>query len=288
MTLRRSTILFASLLTLNTAVLAAPAAKVNDTTISDQEVEQVVRSNPALAQSPQGKQIALDSLINAELLYQQAKAQHLEEETEVKSAVAAATRQILINAATARYLRGNAVSDAALRERYNKMVQAMPKDKDQYQIRHIMVKTREEADTIRRQLKRGTPFAELATQSLDVNTARKGGELGWVFPSTLVPEVRAEVEKMRPGQLSAPIQTAQGWDVLEVMDKHPVTVPAFETVKEQVRAQLQQEALQRYLAELRNKANVTITAQPPKPSAGSGGASQPQPTKPSFGGDRGQ
>jgi len=262
MTLRRSAILLTSLLTFNTPVPAATVAKVGDVTISDQQVEQLLKSNPALAQSPQGRQLALNILISQELLYQQAKAQRLEGDAEVKTAIDGATRQILVNASQVRYLREHPVSDAAVRERYNQIINTMPKDQEEYRIRHILVKTKGEADDIQKQLKRGKSFADLASQSLDVNAARQGGELGWIMPSFLVPEIKAEVERMKPGQTSAPIQTTQGWDIVQVMDKRRAQAPTFETVKEQLRAQLQQAALQQYVQELRNKGNVVVTDQP--------------------------
>lgn len=284
MRFRQLRTLFAALLMLNTAVvLAAPAAKVNDVTISDQQVEQLLKTNPSLAQSPQGRQVAVDILVSQELLYQQAKAQRLDTDAEVKTAMDAANRQILINAAQMRYLREHPVSDATVRERYNQIVNNMPKDQQEYRIRHIMVKTREEADDIQKQLKRGKSFTDLASQSLDVNTARRGGELGWILPSFLVPEIRSEIEKMKPGQTSAPIQTAQGWDIVQVMDKRPAQTPSFETVKEQLRTQLQQAALQQYVQELRTKGNVVVTNQPQSGTAPtgtgktSGGTSSPQP-----------
>jgi len=281
MILRRPAILLASLLTFNTTVLAATVAKVGDVTISDQEVEQLLKSNPTLAQSPQGRQLAVDILVSQELLYQQARAQHLETDAEVKKAIDAATRQILINASQMRYLREHPVSDAAVRERYNQIINTMPKDQQEYRIRHIMVKTREEADDIQKQLKKGKSFSDLATRSLDVDTARQGGELGWIMPSFLVSEIRVEVEKMKPGQTSAPIQTAQGWDIVQVMDQRRAQTPSFEAVKEQLRAQLQQAALQQYVQELRNKGNVVVT-QPQSGTAptGTGRASGVTPSPP--------
>ena len=260
MILRRSNLLLASLLSLSFTfpVVAAPAAKVNDATISDQEVDQILKSNPALAQNPQGRQFVINTLVNNELLYQKAKAQRLDNDAEVKTAIDAATRQILINAAIARYVRENPISDAAVRQRYNQLVQNMPKE--EYRIRHIMVKTQDEADNLIKRLQRNKKaFATLAAQSLDTGTAGKGGELGWVAPNFLLPEIAAEVLKLKPGQIGGPIQTPQGWDVIEVMDQRAAKAPRFGEAKDQVRAQLQQEAIQKYLIELRNQAKVTTS-----------------------------
>ncbi len=284
MLLHRSNLLLASLLSLSFTlpVVAAPAAKVNDATIPDQEVDQILKSNPALAQNPQGRQFVINTLVNNELLYQKAKTQRLDNDAEVKTAIDAATRQILINAAIARYVRENPISDAAVRQRYNQLVQNMPKE--EYRIRHIMVKTQDEANDLIRRLQRNKKaFATLAAQSLDTGTAGKGGELGWVAPNFLLPEIAAEVIKLKPGQIGGPIQTPQGWDVIEVMEQRTAKAPRFDEAKDQVRAQLQQEAIQKYLVELRNQAKVTLSdaAAPQNVPAKTPAASTPAATNPS-------
>ena len=284
MLLHRSNLLLASLLSLSFTlpVVAAPAAKVNDATIPDQEVDQILKSNPALAQNPQGRQFVINTLVNNELLYQKAKTQRLDNDAEVKTAIDAATRQILINAAIARYVRENPISDAAVCQRYNQLVQNMPKE--EYRIRHIMVKTQDEANDLIRRLQRNKKaFATLAAQSLDTGTAGKGGELGWVAPNFLLPEIAAEVIKLKPGQIGGPIQTPQGWDVIEVMEQRTAKAPRFDEAKDQVRAQLQQEEIQKYLVELRNQAKVTLSdaAAPQNVPAKTPAASTPAATNPS-------
>jgi len=44
--------------------------------------------------------------------------------------------------------------------------------------RHILVKTQEEAETIKRQLAGGADFASLAKKHSLCNSAKKGGDLG--------------------------------------------------------------------------------------------------------------
>lgn len=60
------------------------------------------------------------------------------------------------------------------------------------------------------QLHQGAQFASVARQFSADSTAANGGDAGWLTEGELDPEVRAAVEQMRPGSLSAPIAVKDG------------------------------------------------------------------------------
>jgi peptidyl-prolyl cis-trans isomerase SurA len=68
----------------------------------------------------------------------------------------------------------------------------------------------EEANQLIAQLHQGAPFQNVARQFSNASTAANGGDAGWVTAGELDPEVRAAVDEMRPGSLSAPIPTKNG------------------------------------------------------------------------------
>ena len=80
---------------------------------------------------------------------------------------------------------------------------------------------RRSADRIVEQLRRGAPFAALAQQFSQGQTAKNGGDLGWVLPGSLDPAVDAAVEKMPLRQASEPIRTPSGWHIVYVVDRRP-------------------------------------------------------------------
>jgi peptidyl-prolyl cis-trans isomerase C len=84
--------------------------------------------------------------------------------------------------------------------------------------------------------------------------------LGWVPPNLLRPGVEVAVTKLKPAEVSVPIQTELGWEVVQLEEKRPTNVPTLEAVKEQIRERLQQEAIQGYIAELRGKATIKLDA----------------------------
>jgi len=55
------------------------------------------------------------------------------------------------------------------------------------------------------QLRRGSPFPVVATQFSQAQSALQGGDLGWVEPARLDPEVAAIITQMPPGAISNPV-----------------------------------------------------------------------------------
>lgn len=70
------------------------------------------------------------------------------------------------------------------------------------------------------QMKRGTRFSELARQFSASPAAARGGDLGWVTPGQLEPEVEAALERTGPGKVSEPpVRSPSGVHILLVREK---------------------------------------------------------------------
>ena len=75
------------------------------------------------------------------------------------------------------------------------------------------------ADTVIQQLRAGAPFGIVAAEFSQSDTALKGGDLGWVRPDQLDPQIAALVTQMPTGAISNPIKVAGGFDVIALQDK---------------------------------------------------------------------
>lgn len=116
---------------------------------------------------------------------------------------------------------------------------------------------RQVAERLVQELKAGAQFPALAATFSQSPTAAIGGDQGWVSLSTLQPPVRQALEAMKPGELSLPIRTQQGYLVLWLRDQRvsqgasgpavdprlviqQVTIPVAETAdSSQVNARLE-------------------------------------------------
>ncbi|MCK6544574.1 peptidylprolyl isomerase [Myxococcota bacterium] len=72
------------------------------------------------------------------------------------------------------------------------------------------------AEQIRARVDRGEEFEAVAAEVSQGPTAKYGGDLGVVELANLLPEVRSAVEALKPGKVSAPIDTPQGVQLFRV------------------------------------------------------------------------
>src|SRR5579871_2379773 len=82
-----------------------------------------------------------------------------------------------------------------------------------------MPQATDEATQLVGQLHQGAQFAAVAKQFSAAATAANGGNAGWVTGGDYPEEVRDAVADMRPGTLSAPIQTKDGVYIIYLQEK---------------------------------------------------------------------
>jgi peptidyl-prolyl cis-trans isomerase SurA len=81
------------------------------------------------------------------------------------------------------------------------------------------------ADRLIDQIRSGTPFAVLARQFSQSPTAAVGGDIGWVTPNQLPPELGDAIQKMKPGEMSYPLATPSGYYLLYLLDRRKFGQP---------------------------------------------------------------
>jgi peptidyl-prolyl cis-trans isomerase SurA len=75
------------------------------------------------------------------------------------------------------------------------------------------------AERLIEQMKHGARFSAVAQQFSQSATAAVGGDLGWLRPEQLSPDLAKAVAQMRPGELSPPIRSGAGYYLLLVLDR---------------------------------------------------------------------
>ncbi len=63
--------------------------------------------------------------------------------------------------------------------------------------------------------------AEATSLSKDAASAGKGGDLGWVDETALLPQMRTAVAGLQPGQVGAPLRAADGWHLIRLVETTP-------------------------------------------------------------------
>ncbi len=87
-------------------------------------------------------------------------------------------------------------------------------------------KIRQDADKIIGELNRGASFPLLARQFSQSASARRGGDIGWVRPGQLTPEVEAVLSRLPPGTISKPIRTAIGYHIVFLRERRAAVAMA--------------------------------------------------------------
>ncbi len=143
--------------------------------------------------------------------------------------------------------------------------------------RHILIRVngedeqeweaaQEEIEALHRQVtEEDADFAEVAREHSDDGSAEQGGDLGRFARGQMVPEFEEAAFALEPSQISEPVRTAYGWHVIQVTDRHDEETMEFSEVEadleRELRNQAMQEALEDFIVELRQSADIQIHAE---------------------------
>jgi peptidyl-prolyl cis-trans isomerase C len=128
-------------------------------------------------------------------------------------------------------------------------------------VHHILVDKESEAkDIIARLKKDPAGFEKLAAEhSKDPGSKVRGGDLGWMDPSHMVPEFSAALTRLEKGKTTdQPVKTQFGYHVIRLDDSKPVEAPPIDEVKPQIVQQLQQQNWTKHMDALKAAAKIEV------------------------------
>jgi len=110
--------------------------------------------------------------------------------------------------------------------------------------------TRERLEAIKAQFDSGASFEELALEhSQDPGSARQGGSLGAISRGVMDPAFEDAVFELALNEVSDPVRSAFGLHLIKVEAIHASKLPAFEEVRDEMRAKYQDEKAEREFVE---------------------------------------
>ncbi|MFJ1291843.1 peptidylprolyl isomerase [Paracoccus yeei] len=132
-----------------------------------------------------------------------------------------------------------------LKAAYDQACGGQNAERQEYNAAHILVKTKEEAEAIEKQLKEGADFGALAAEkSTDPTSGPNKGDLGWFQPDQMVAPFADALKAMKKGDVSQPVETQFGWHVIKLIDQRAVVPPKFDEVKDQIAVQVRRDKVQ--------------------------------------------
>ncbi len=118
------------------------------------------------------------------------------------------------------------------------------------------------ADELRDKAMNGNDFAKLARSSSDGTKADKGGDWGWIEPSSLRRELGSAVDGLKAGDVAKIVETGYEIYVVKVMDLQEAKRLEFEQVRERLVKELKAKKAERrydaWVKQLREEAYIKI------------------------------
>lgn len=214
-------------------------ATVNGMPITEADVNNLIAglgSRAATYNTPEGKKIVLQQLINNKLLLLDAKRNLLEAEPEFKAELARLRDSLLVNYASERVISGVRVTDKEAEEYY-----AANQEKfvtgGSVNASHILVDSEELANELIEKISTGAvTFEDAAREHSSCPSKENGGNLGDFGKGQMVPEFDSAVFSMSVGELSKiPVKTQFGYHVIRLNSKSESTVMPYESISADIK-----------------------------------------------------
>ncbi len=250
----------AVVLTISVSAQANTVATVNGKILTDEDLKSLVSTLPdrqkeSMLNDKVMRAQLIQSLIDQELMVQEASAKKIEDSKEYKEALMGFKKQALSNLLVQKQL-ASKVTDASTLEYFNKNKNHY--STDQVHAQHILVSTAKEADAILEEAKKpGADFQAIAEKkSKDPSAKNNRGDVGFFSRETYDPAFADAAFTAKVGSIVGPVKTAFGYHVIKIVDRKVGKIPEFVEVEQKVKIDVQRDLLQKYLAELRKKASI--------------------------------
>ncbi|WP_457744296.1 peptidylprolyl isomerase [Sulfurimonas sp.] len=264
--MNKVTMLLTALLLTSSIASAKTLVTVNGKAITQKDVntELMSATQGRLNQIPADKQETfkkqvLQQLIGKEIIYDDAKKSGIlnspEYKTEYNKLLKRMKKELAIQVWQKKLLGSIKISNKALKDYYNKNKEEF-NEKASVHARHILVKTKAEAQKIIAELKPlsgaklKAKFIELAKKDSTGPSAPKGGDLGFFSKGQMVPAFNKRVFSMKKGTVTlTPVKTQFGYHVIYLEDKKPAVTRKFDEVKAFIEQRLKMEKFKKVFKE---------------------------------------
>ncbi len=242
-------------------------AKVGKVKITQADLERELKNLPDFAQKifeeSGGKEKFLDELVKKELLYQEALKKGLDKDAKYLRKLEEFKKISLIGQLLEKEIESKTkVTEQEIKNYYDTHKEVFSPF-SQIRVSLILVKTEEEAKNILERLKKGEDFAKLAMKSsIDPGSAKSGGDLGFLSKGQMTPELEAVAVRLKTGEISEPLKTKFGYQIIKVTGKKLGKVVEFEKVKSLISQHLssekQKEVFDSYIESLKKSYKIDI------------------------------
>ena len=263
-------LLATALAALTAPVFAQTAFTVNGQTVSVAEQKELMKvlADRGVKDQKQQLEAARSILAQEKLIEEAAKKANIAQDPAVKALIAERKTEIYSAELVRKNAAAHPLTDADLKKTYEEVKKQY--DPNEIKVRHILVKTEQEAKDIIKSLNAGGDFAAIAKEkSLDQGTAAQGGEIPFTnIRRIAIPGFAETAMALNKGSLlPVPFHSALGYHVIQLQDKREVPLPSFVALKPQIQNLAAQRQAQQYMADLMRNAKIAEAAPAKKKSS---------------------
>jgi peptidyl-prolyl cis-trans isomerase C len=242
-------------------------ARIGDKVITLEEFEKEVESLPdfykPLLLDPKAKREFLEKLIDREILLLEARKAGVYEREDVRRKIEECEKGVILDAFLSQILREkDEVTEEEAKRYYDEHKEEFFMN-ESIRVRHIVVRTLEEAKEIKKRLEQGEDFVELAKRYSISPSGKWGGDLGYIQRGQVGKEFeKAAFSLKRPGEISDIVKTTFGYHIIRLEDRKPPRQLSFEEVRDKIiqklKEQKKQKALEDYLKKVKKQYKIVI------------------------------
>lgn len=263
-------LLATALAALTAPVFAQTAFTVNGQTVSVAEQKELMKvlADRGVKDQKQQLEAARSILAQEKLIEEAAKKANIAQDPAVKALIAERKTEIYSAELVRKNAAAHPLTDADLKKTYEEVKKQY--DPNEIKVRHILVKTEQEAKDIIKSLNAGGDFAAIAKEkSLDQGTAAQGGEIPFTnIRRIAIPGFAETAMALNKGSLlPVPFHSALCYHVIQLQDKREVPLPSFDALKPQIQNLAAQRQAQQYMADLMRNAKIAEAAPAKKKSS---------------------
>lgn len=263
-------LLATALAALTAPVFAQTAFTVNGQTVSVAEQKELMKvlADRGVKDQKQQLEAARSILAQEKLIEEAAKKANIAQDPAVKALIAERKTEIYSAELVRKNAAAHPLTDADLKKTYEEVKKQY--DPNEIKVRHILVKTEQEAKDIIKSLNAGGDFAAIAKEkSLDQGTAAQGGEIPFTnIRRIAIPGFAETAMALNKGSLlPVPFHSALGYHVIQLQDKREVPLPSFDALKPQIQNLAAQRQAQQYMADLMRNAKIAEASPAKKKSS---------------------
>ena len=244
-------------------------AEVNKTQIFFVDIEELAISRTLIGE---GETLEFDSVIynvvlneaiDQRLLALKALEKKLDQEPEVIRRLAAAREFTLSDVMLEKQIK-NKVNDRTIEKLYVEQ-KYLRGQRDEIQVRHILVEDFKVASKITMKLSEGESFDDLVSEySKDIYTNESGGILPYFSKDMMDDEFSKLAFSLTIGEVSSPIETKDGWHIVEMLKRRRAPQPKLPEMRESIIDFMTYDEVNSLLSKLRKESTIKLNDLPEK------------------------